>query len=116
VHELMAVDTLHDLEPVLVTIEDRQVAVVRIHDEVFAFSPVCTHRTAPLLDGAITWRRTVLCPWHLGTFRLESGRPTAGPPDRPLPVYPVKIVDGTAYLDCEVSELDPAVAPTPTHA
>ncbi|HEY3749524.1 MAG TPA: Rieske 2Fe-2S domain-containing protein, partial [Pseudonocardiaceae bacterium] len=59
----------------------------------------CTHRAAPLADGAVTRRRTVLCPWHLGTFRLTDGSVVAGPPDTAIGSYPVVIRDGCAYLD-----------------
>ncbi|HEY3062589.1 MAG TPA: Rieske 2Fe-2S domain-containing protein [Chloroflexota bacterium] len=46
----------------------------------YAFSARCTHRPAPLADGAVTWKRTLICPWHLGTFDLRDGRILAGPP------------------------------------
>jgi nitrite reductase/ring-hydroxylating ferredoxin subunit len=99
VHRLAALADLKQLEPVLVTVADEQIAVVRVEDEVYAFSPTCTHRAAPMIDGAVTWKRTILCPWHLGTFSLRTGEAKAGPPDRPLPCYPVTVTDGTAYLD-----------------
>jgi nitrite reductase/ring-hydroxylating ferredoxin subunit len=105
VHKLAALSDLEQLEPVVVALEGRQIAVVRIGDEVFAFSPICTHRTAPLVDGAVTWKATILCPWHLGTFSLRSGKAMAGPPGQPLPTYPVVVTAGVAYLDAEPADL-----------
>jgi 3-phenylpropionate/trans-cinnamate dioxygenase ferredoxin component len=104
VHRLAALADLKQLEPVLVTVADEQVAVVRVGDEVFAFAPTCTHRAAPMANGAVTWKRTILCPWHLGTFSLRTGEPKAGPPGQPLPCYPVTVTDGTAYLAAAPSE------------
>ena len=100
---LATLSDLVQLEPVLVTVEGRDVAVVLITDEVYAFSPICTHRAAPLIKGAVTWKRTVLCPWHLGTFNLRSGAALAGPCRVPLATYPVTVLDGEVFLDAEPS-------------
>src|ERR1700761_554548 len=89
VHRLAAVADLEQLKPILVTVAGQQVAVVRIEDEVVAFAALCTHRAAPMTGGAVTWKRTILCPWHLGAFSLRTGEAKAGPPDQPLPLYPV---------------------------
>jgi nitrite reductase/ring-hydroxylating ferredoxin subunit len=105
VHRLAALAELTELEPLVVTLDGVDIAVVRIDDEAFAFAPTCTHRAAPLIKGAVTRKRTILCPWHLGTFRLTDGTALAGPQSNPLPTYPLVIVDGTAFLDAEPSDL-----------
>lgn len=99
--KLAALSDLEQLVPVVVAVGDQQIAVVRIKDEVYAFAPICTHRAAPLVDGAVTWKRTILCPWHLGTFSLRSGSAMAGPPRESLETYPVVIEHGVAYLDLD---------------
>jgi len=98
VHRLATLDELVDLVPVVRTVEDRTVTVVRVEDDVYAFDAFCSHRDAPLVDGAVTRKRTVLCPWHLGTFRLRDGSVVAGPPDLPITTYPVTVRDGVVYL------------------
>jgi nitrite reductase/ring-hydroxylating ferredoxin subunit len=110
VHRLATVADLQQLEPIVVTLGGRDIAVVRVQDDVFAFSAVCSHRAAPLVKGAVTWKRTILCPWHLGTFNLRTGDATAGPPQTPIPTYPVTVVNGEAFLDAEPEDL-----PTITH-
>jgi nitrite reductase/ring-hydroxylating ferredoxin subunit len=49
---------------------------------IVAYSQKCTHLSCAVIpevaDGVIR------CPCHEGVFDLESGRPTAGPPRRPL--------------------------------
>ena len=104
VHRLVALADLKQLEPVLVTVADKQVAVVRVEDEVFAFAATCTHRAAPMANGAVTWKRTILCPWHLGSLQPPHRRSQGGPPCQPLPCYSVTVTDGTAYLDVAPSE------------
>ena len=101
-HRLAALSELTQLQPILVDVGARTIAMVRIEDEVYAFAARCTHRPSPLDKGAVTWKRTILCPWHLGTFNLRTGKAMAGPPVDPLPVYPVEIVDGVAWLAGEL--------------
>jgi len=105
VHRLAAVSDLEQLQPVVVTVEGRAIAVVRIRDDVYAFSALCSHRAAPLVNGAVTWKRTILCPWHLGTFNLRTGAALAGPPREPIPTYPIAIDDGDVYLDADPASL-----------
>jgi nitrite reductase/ring-hydroxylating ferredoxin subunit len=58
--------------------------IARIGDrELVAYAQKCTHLSCavrPLVD-----RSLIHCPCHEGYFDLRSGRPTAGPPRRPLP-------------------------------
>jgi nitrite reductase/ring-hydroxylating ferredoxin subunit len=109
VHRLAALDDLAQLEPVVITLDGVDIAVVRIEDEVYAFSPICTHRNAPMINGAVTWKRTILCPWHLGTFNLRTGKAMAGPQQNPLPTYPVIVEDGVVFLDAEPADLERVV-------
>ena len=54
-----------------------------------AYSQKCTHLSCavrPLVD-----RGVIHCPCHDGYFDLQSGRPTAGPPRRPLPRITLEI-------------------------
>jgi len=37
------------------------------------------------------------CPCHNGYFEISEGRPTAGPPRRPLPVVKLVVRDGGIY-------------------
>jgi nitrite reductase/ring-hydroxylating ferredoxin subunit len=57
---------------------------VRLRDgSLVAYSSVCTH-----LGCAVLWSRergALECPCHKGAFSAQTGRPVAGPPERPLP-------------------------------
>lgn len=60
-----------------------------------AYDQQCTHLLCPVVprpeDG------TLHCPCHNGSFDLETGRPLAGPPRRPLPRVRLDVRDGTVY-------------------
>ena len=51
--------------------------------ELVAFDSRCTHLSCPVIPQVD--RRRFHCPCHEGIFDLETGRPLAGPPRRPLP-------------------------------
>ena len=60
-----------------------------------AYSQKCTH-----LGCAVTpelEKKCLFCPCHLGYFALDSGRPTAGPPRRPLPRITLETRAGVVY-------------------
>ena len=48
-----------------------------------AYSQVCTHLSCAVVHSRE--ENTLFCPCHHGYFSVEEGRPTAGPPTRPLP-------------------------------
>jgi nitrite reductase/ring-hydroxylating ferredoxin subunit len=57
--------------------------LVRLEDQkLVAFNQACTHLSCPVIPRVAENRFE--CPCHHGSFDLESGRPTAGPPRRPL--------------------------------
>jgi Rieske Fe-S protein len=55
-----------------------------------AFSKVCTHQGCDVakVDGGV-----INCPCHNSNFSIETGEPTSGPANKPLPETQVK-VDG----------------------
>jgi Rieske Fe-S protein len=63
--------------------------------EFLAYSQKCTHLACavrPLVD-----RGLIHCPCHAGYFDLHSGRPMAGPPQRPLPVIHLEVRGDEIY-------------------
>jgi len=58
--------------------------LVRLGDQdLVAYSQKCTHLSCAVIPEPE--RGSLRCPCHDGAFDLRSGRPTAGPPRRPLP-------------------------------
>jgi Rieske Fe-S protein len=57
--------------------------LVRVDEQTFvAYEQQCTHLTCPVLPAVD--KGELHCPCHDGVFDLMSGRPLAGPPQRPL--------------------------------
>ena len=70
--------------------------LVRLADsEYVAYSQKCTHLSCAVIPrpelGALH------CPCHEGYFDLRTGRPTAGPPSRPLPRVLLDVRGGAIY-------------------
>lgn len=64
-----------------------------------AFSQRCTHLGCALTPD--TEKNCLFCPCHKGYFALDSGRPLAGPPRRPLPRITLETRDGIVYAVAE---------------
>ncbi|BAH53610.1 Rieske 2Fe-2S domain-containing protein [Rhodococcus opacus] len=69
------------------------VLLVNGADAVVALSNRCTHRGAPLGDGALR-EGCIECPWHNSRFGVADGRVVRGPATRPQQVYEVRVRDG----------------------
>lgn len=75
------------------------VALFNVGGHVFAIGNRCTHARASLADGRVDAATAVVtCPWHAGRFELATGRAIDGPPKAAVPVYAVRIEDGTVLL------------------
>lgn len=61
---------------------DRCVLIRLEADVLVAYSQQCTHLSCAVIPQAE--RNRLYCPCHEGAFDLRSGRPIAGPPNRPL--------------------------------
>lgn len=63
--------------------------------ELLGYSSLCTHLMCPVLPQ-LTQNR-LHCPCHEGFFEVATGRPSAGPPRRPLPRIRLRVRDGIVY-------------------
>jgi 3-phenylpropionate/trans-cinnamate dioxygenase ferredoxin subunit len=72
-----------------------RVAIAHVENRVFAFGDECTHAGCSLADGELDDREeAVECPCHGSVFDVASGEPTEGPAVDPVPVFPIRVVDG----------------------
>lgn len=60
-----------------------------------AFSQKCTHLACAVIPRPE--ENKIHCPCHVGYFDLNTGRPIAGPPRRPLPRITLKVVGDQIY-------------------
>jgi 3-phenylpropionate/trans-cinnamate dioxygenase ferredoxin component len=72
-----------------------RVAVAHSENRLFAFADGCTHAGCSLAEGELDDRNeTVTCAADGSVFDLETGEPTEGPAVDPVPIFPVREVDG----------------------
>jgi len=73
------------------TVADREIAVFRCGDRLFATSPACTHAEAQLVEGTLDRAAcTIECWLHGAEFDLATGAVLRGPATEPLTVFPVR--------------------------
>jgi nitrite reductase/ring-hydroxylating ferredoxin subunit len=73
------------------------VAVVRNGERVYAMVNACTHAGYFLTPGRIK-DGTVDCPGHGAVFRLDDGKPIAGPAGDALELYAVRVEGGEVMV------------------
>lgn len=70
--------------------------LVRTGEETYvAYSQKCTHLSCPVKPSQDS--NALHCPCHKGSFDMSTGRPTGGPPRRPLPVVEMEMRGGKIY-------------------
>jgi Rieske Fe-S protein len=70
--------------------------LVRTREDRFvAFGQKCTHLSCAVVPEPE--KNRFLCPCHNGSFDLETGKPLAGPPRRPLPRIKLEIINDVIY-------------------
>jgi len=75
----------------------RQIAVVRVEDEVFAIDNRCPHEGYPLAEGSIGPDCVLTCNWHNWKFRLRDGECVIGGDH--VRTYPTRIDGGQVCVD-----------------
>jgi Rieske Fe-S protein len=76
---------------------DRCILIRPDGDTVIAYSQQCTHLSCAVIPQPEHDR--LFCPCHEGSFDLRSGRPLAGPPNRPLTRIRVHVRGNDIYAD-----------------
>lgn len=89
-------DELEEGVPRRVEVEGVPVSLVMTERQVFAIHDVCSHSAVSLSEGEVD-AFTVECWLHASRFDLRTGHPLDPPATRPVPVYPVRIEDGSVY-------------------
>lgn len=70
--------------------------LIRTEKEQFvAYSNECTHLMCAVVPRLPEQR--LYCPCHVGFFDLATGRPTSGPPRRPLPRIVLAVRNGAVF-------------------
>jgi len=75
----------------------RRLAVYRVGDDVFALKDICPHQ-GDALHRLPPEAGAAVCIGHGWRFDLRTGRCLRGDPEARIAVYPVRVVDGTVYV------------------
>ena len=98
-HELFSLDELEPDSARRVEVEGREIAVVRIGDDVYAIGDTCSHAEVSLSEGWVEPDDCAIeCVAHGAVFDLETGEPLSLPATRAVPTYEVSVVDGMVVL------------------
>lgn len=92
-----SIDDLTDGEPRKETVRETTIAVVLTEGEVYAINDTCSHGQVSLAEGEVEGC-LLECWLHGSQFDLRSGKPVSLPAIDPVPVYPVKVEDGTVFV------------------
>ena len=79
-----------------IAIADGRAVVLRVGDDVVAFSNRCLHQGAPLADSRVLSGR-LMCPMHFWRYQLPDGTRVGG--EGRLVSYRVEIIDGEVVVD-----------------
>jgi nitrite reductase (NADH) small subunit len=106
------VDELPEAVPTVVRAGERELALIRWRDDVYALRNLCPHMSASFERGPVSGRITgrvggveisdddpvIMCPWHQYEFSLGTGRCVT---DAKLRVRSYKVIvrDGTVLVD-----------------
>ena len=98
-YTLFPLDSMESGGAQKVTIDGRDILLVRLDDDVYAISDTCSHADVSLADGFVEADDCAIeCPKHGASFDLKTGEALTLPAIRPVPTYDVAVVDGDVVL------------------
>lgn len=97
-HRACALAELTPDLPLRVDVADREVALVRHGEELFAIEDECSHAAVALSEGDVD-DCTIECWLHGSRFDLRTGAPTGLPATEPVPVFPVTLEGDDVLVD-----------------
>ena len=93
-----ATDDIEEEDVIRFDHEGRTYAIYRSpDDEYYATDGICTHEHAFLSDGLVM-DDIIECPKHNGRFDYRTGAAKGAPVCVDLQTYPVKVEDGSVYI------------------
>lgn len=85
--------------PTLVEAQGTPVVLVRVGDDVYACSDICTHQGGPLSEGKLSGTR-LACPWHGWMFDVKTGQCVMPSRGGSVPRYPARVDEaGGVWVD-----------------
>ena len=76
----------------------REIALVRLGDELHAIDATCTHGAANLCGGFVEDDGSIECPLHQGRFDVRTGRALCAPLTQDLAVHALRVQEGRVWV------------------
>jgi len=80
-----------------VTLNGREIVICHTKEGVYALDNVCSHAHARMCEGRLRATR-IVCPLHGASFDIRDGKVLGPPATEPLPIFQVRVVDGTVEV------------------
>ncbi len=96
----IAIGSVNDIpvgQCIVVTINEKDVAIFNVKGEFYAIDDLCPHMGASLSGGHVE-DGCVTCPWHYWRFRLSDGT-WADSPKVKTGSYPIHVVGDEIHLE-----------------
>jgi nitrite reductase/ring-hydroxylating ferredoxin subunit len=79
-----------------------EICLYKVGGRIYATHDICTHEEASLASGYVDGD-CIECPLHQARFHIPTGEVRAPPATDNLRVYPVKVENGTIFVDVATS-------------
>ncbi len=92
-------DELNSEDPFAFDYGEKKILLARFKNTIYATDRICTHAYADLSTGFMNEdEKTITCPLHMSSFKLEDGVPQNQPAEVPLKTYKTEIRDESVYI------------------
>ena len=88
-----------------VCVKDIPIGLYRVGDDYYAMEDVCPHAGSALSEGEFVGT-VIKCPTHGWDFDVRNGFKPGFADGFPIPCFPVRIEDGSAWIDIRLPEDD----------
>ncbi|MEA5535191.1 Rieske (2Fe-2S) protein [Crocosphaera sp. XPORK-15E] len=113
--KVIAADALGTDSRQVVKVGNQNLLLLNHQGQLYAVSNTCPHLKLPMKKAKITDECAIVCPFHRSAFDLKTGAVkewTPWPPlvgqalgmisqEKTLPVFPIKVEDGSIWVDLE---------------
>lgn len=96
-HDAARVEEFEVGQPLILELEDTEIALFSLAGEYYAIEDVCTHDGETLTGGEVEGEE-IECPRHGARFNIRTGKVTAPPAYEDLKIFPVRIRDGVVQV------------------
>lgn len=95
--DVAAVDDFVEGEPVVVDVDDAEVAVFKIGNQFYAIEDLCSHEEFTLTDGEVEGD-TITCPAHGAKFCIRTGEALSPPAYEPVATFATRVENGVVQI------------------